>query len=171
MKLTLFTLILFISFSCISKAPVINPQIILNARLIRSYDTLFKDQDSIKRKTYDIQLSIINNSSGPISFWMMNCSWEDNILINNDYMSFRSQSCTRNFPELFILKVNDTIFRKVTISNFYPTLSFLVPSTRFGLIYFDSTKIKHDRDFLNLLRDKYYHDKIFWSNPLYLANK
>ena len=171
MKLTLIILILFISFSCISKAPVINPQIILNARLIRSFDTLFKDRDSISRKTYEIQLSIINNSSGPVSFWMMNCSWEDNILINNDYMFYRFQKCTRNFPELFRLRVNDTIFRKATISNFYPTLSFLVPSTRFGLIYFDSAKIKHDRDLLNFLRDKYYLDKIFWSNPLYLDDK
>jgi hypothetical protein len=168
MKLTLNILLLFIISSCISRGPNINPNISVNSRLIRSYDSLFKDQDSVERKTYDISLSIINRSPRPVSFWMMTCSREDNIIINNDYMFFRYPTCTRNFPKLHTLNINDSLVWRVTIYKYFPTEYFTVSTTRFGLIYIDSTQCKSASDFKNFIGDKYYHDIIFWSNPLNL---
>ena len=41
-------------------------------------------RDTLKHKGYDIKISLINKSDNPIYYWIMNCSWDQNFIINND---------------------------------------------------------------------------------------
>jgi len=144
---------------------------VINAIEIRSYDTLWS-QDTLKHEGYDIQLSIVNKSDKPIYFWLMTCSWEDNFIINNDYMEYVGGACTRNFPKIMHIKQNDSIVAKTSIVRWqYHTFGQLLNNTRFGFIYIDTNKCKNDDGYMEIMWDKSKQDNIIWSNPLYLSKK
>ena len=145
-------------------------KLILKAKVIRSYDTI-SSRDKLKHKCYDIQLSIINKSYKPIYYWMMTCSWEENFLINNDYMEFQGHDCDSNFPKIFRLNQNDSVVGKTSILRYDYTRGQLIDNTRLGFIYIDSIKCKNHFDYRGIIDDKSQWDKIIWSNPLYLNER
>lgn len=163
MKQILVLLISLIFISCKNKSE--NADIIVNAIVIRSYDTIFENNNS--KKMYDIKLSILNKSEKPITFWIMNCSWQDNFIINTNLWSFFNNGCDKNFPITKTIKPSDSLCYKATIiqNDDFPPIIY---TTKFGFIYIDSLELKKYSDFYKFIEDKSKHNKIFWSNPLIL---
>ena len=147
------------------------PKIIVNARLIRSYDSTYIYQDTSKRKTFDIALSISNKSDKPIMFWLMDCSWDNNFLINNDYIYFNRTLCDHNYPRKVRIKQNDSLVLRTSINKYESSRYRTIETSKFGLIYVDTIACKNIHDFESIIGDKSKHDKVIWSNPLHLQDK
>jgi hypothetical protein len=144
-------------------------EIVINAKLIRSFDSI--DSQKQKHKFYDISLSIKNKSDKPVAFWLMTCSWDENFLINNDYIYFDSWGCDSNCPWIFHINPNDSLIRKATFYQIIETRFPYIKSTKFGLIYIDSIKCRNSSDYDQIMGDKSKQDKIIWSNALYLKKQ
>jgi hypothetical protein len=170
MRIFLYFFILVYIFSCCTKKPFNNPNLVINTTLIRSYDSIF-GRDTVKHKTYDVKISIINKSDKSVSFWIMSTSWFDDFVINNDYMEFLSGKINHNYAITRHLNPKDSLLYKATIFrneiNWYDN----VASTKFGFIFIDSSRCTGPEDLFNILGDKSKHDKIIWSNPLFLNGK
>ena len=168
MRYTILVLILTFIFSCDNdkKKENYNERIIINARIVGN--DILTCHDSVKRKTFDINLSIINKSIKPISFYLMSCSWEDNFIVNNDYIDFKGHSCDKNFPRLNHLKSNDSIVLKTTVIKYEMTRYQNIVTTKFGLVFIDTSSCKSPMNFDEIIGDKSKHDKIIWSNALNL---
>jgi len=61
---------------------------------LESYSTFHRDNDS---SNYFVRLSIINAEDTTISFYMMNCSWEENWISDNSEISLYYPGCDANF--------------------------------------------------------------------------
>lgn len=171
MRIFLYILILVLIISCTNDRPKIEPQIVVEANVLRNYDTLTTSLDSTLFKAFDVKLSIINKSEDSVSFWVMNCSWDENFKINNDYIRFVGRGCDSNFPVLKHLKAKDRIELKATLIKYDFTMYQSIKTTKFGFIFIDTTNCKEPGDFDNIIGDKSKQDKIIWSNPLFLNEK
>ncbi len=186
MKQFIFILIAILTISCNHTKP--NPyryidnsrtnwsadsicSVLLIARLSRTYDSTFLYEDSISHRTFDISISIVNNSNSHVSFWMMYCSWYENILINNDYIRLCAWNCDANFPMRRSLNPNDSLVLKTSVYRRESTLHQNIMTTKFGLIYIDSSRFQSPNGWDKVIGDKSKWDKIIWSNPLYLRDK
>lgn len=67
--------------------------------IISSHNYVVKS-DSVKERLFDISLTIKNTSDKPIKIWLMTCSWEDNFIVNNNYIYIQGHVCDSNFPSL-----------------------------------------------------------------------
>ena len=68
--------------------------------------------------------------------------------------------------------INDSLVYKVTIAKQDYTMYQTIQTTKFGFIYIDSLRCNgFDNSFDRIIGDKSQHDKIFWSNPLYLNER
>ena len=161
-----YLIILFFILSCKNFKHKDNSSILVNARLIRTYDTSYWN-DTIKRKFYDIKISLINNCDKPISFWTMTCSWQHNFIFNNDYFDFRVL-CSHNWLVLKTIKSNDSLIFKTTLVRFNQYNYQDSVATKLGFILTDSINCKELNEYLSQLDDKKKHNKIFWSNTIYL---
>ena len=136
--------------------------------------------DSINQKFFDISLEIKNTSDRSIKIWLMTCSWEDNFITNNNYISFIRHECDSNFPTLVEFKAGESKVYKNTIAQstkFHnPCESCIngsqVETTKLGLIVIDDVS----KSSLNILSyDVAMKDKskwkMVWSNPLFLFTK
>ena len=170
MRIIYYIFFLFLIISCNNVKSPDNPNLFINARIVRSFDTVFI-RDTIKHKGYDIKLSMVNKSLEPISFWIMTCSWQDNFIINTDYLYFLGGLCNHNYPRIKTLKSNDSAVFNATIVRLDYTIGQCVNTTRFGFIYLDSNTCKNEHDFGNIIFDKSKHKNIIWSNPLYLNDR
>jgi len=166
MKGILYILIFLLIISCINEKTKDIQNIDLKLSLLRTYDSIY--HDSIKRKTYDIILSIKNKSAKPISFCIMTCSWDENFIINNDYTYFCPWRREADYPTRKHLDPNKNIEYKATIYQDSFSMYHDVETTKIGFIFIDSAICKKRTDFLNILGDKSKHDKIIWSNSLHL---
>jgi hypothetical protein len=137
--------------------------------------------DSVIEKRYDIKLTITNTAAQAATIWLKNCSWEDNFLINNNYMSFVERDCEMNVPSIITFKPGETktfeTTLKKTIAFDYPCKNCLyepqVETTKLGLIIVnDITGNKRLRflDYRLYMQDKSKW-QIVWSNPLNLLGK
>jgi hypothetical protein len=122
----------------------------------------------VNHKFFDIRLSIINKSQKPVAFWNMSCSWDDNLLINNDYIHFEPWTCHANAPEIVRIKPNDSLIRTFRVVRFDFTRYQSIPSTRIGLIYLDTLVCRNWDEYDEIMGDKSKMDKIIWSNSLHL---
>jgi hypothetical protein len=145
--------------------------IILVARLKRSYDSTIFYEDSVPHRTFDISISIVNKSKSKISFWMMYCSWYESFLLNNDYIGLCGWNCDANFPMLRSLNPNDSLILKTSVYRRESTLHQNILTTKFGFIYLDSSRYQSHDDWYKVMGDKSKWDNIIWSNPLYLRDK
>lgn len=137
--------------------------------------------DTLIEKQFDIKLSIRNNSDHPISIWLMSCSWQDNVIINNPYIFFAGISCDSNYPRPHSIKPHDSLYFTGTLSrelmfdnsckNCIGTDHVNVATTKIGLIVIDTIKCKTLEQYHSTIEDKSKWDKIIWSNPLYLNKK
>lgn len=137
--------------------------------------------DSVIVHDYDIKIEINNTGKKNVYFWLMNCSWEQNFEINNDYVVFYNKGCDKNFPALFKIKPNSTItlngvLRKDLKFDYDPhyedrNFDNQVLQTKLGLIIIDdiyNPKLKMV-DYNLDIKDKSKH-KIIWSNGINLIN-
>jgi hypothetical protein len=145
--------------------------VILRARLIRSYDSIYVYNNSITRKTHDISITIVNTSKFRVSFWIMTCSWDEQFLINNDYIRFCPWGCDSNSPILRHLNPNDSLVLKASVCKWESTRHPFTLTTKFGFNYIDSTKCKNYDVYDEVMGDLSKWNRIIWSNPLYLRDK
>lgn len=136
--------------------------------------------DSIKQKEFDITLTLTNTSDTIISISLMTCSWEDNFIINNDYISFWGQECDSNFPTLVEFKPGET---KVYTTKLIKSIKFDYPcdgctgfptteATKLGLIIINDVynrKPERVNYFLGMADKSMW--TIVWSNALYLLTE
>ena len=141
-------------------------------------EQLFISTDSIKQKRYEIALEVKNTAQKPVSIWLMTCSWQDNILVNNNYMSMQSPGCDSNYPHQVILKPGESKLFKTTLVKSikfdYPCKGCIygpqVTTTKLGLILIDDifeNTLKPGFDYFLAMEDKSKW-QIIWSNPLSL---
>ena len=137
--------------------------------------------DSIKLKTFDIEISIKNTSQDSIAIWLMTCSWNDGFEVNNDYIHIQGWGCDANFPTPYKFKGGETKTFKATLEKSikfdYPcrgcVYGYQVLTTKLGLIvtdvrYTPKLNISTQNVFDPVDRSKW---RIVWSNPLYLFGK
>ena len=137
--------------------------------------------DSIREKSYDITITVINKSLRVISFWTMSTAWFENFFINNEYIHYYlSGSIDHNFPHVVKIKSNDSLEFKITLAR---EISYdnpdknsignqrvgkLVPETRVGLLFIDADKYQQTVDYDMIMRDRSKWNKFIWSNALNL---
>ena len=135
--------------------------------------------DSLEQTNYSVEIELKNESKRPIFLWLMICSWEENFLINNDYIRYIGQGCDKNYPELVeissgnVKKLAVTLRRLIDLQN--PNddrpSQLQIPQTKLGLILVDNLfkpKLKDFLGYLVAIKDKSSWN-IVWSNPLVLA--
>ena len=140
-----------------------------------------KITDTLVQKRFDIGLSIKNNSDHVISIWLMTCSWQENVLINNPYIYYDGINCDYNFPAPHTIKSHDSLYLTGTLTrdlmfensckNCIGTDHVNVETTKLGLIYIDTLQCSTYKQYESVIEDKSKWDKIIWSNPLYLNKK
>ena len=134
--------------------------------------------DSVKEKTFDIEISIENTSQDSIIIWLMSCSWNDGFEVNNDYMYILPWACDLNSPIPFEFKGGETKTFKATLEKSikfdypcqYCIYGYQVLTTKLGLIvtnvrYTPKLYISTKNVFDPMDKSKW---RIIWSNPLYL---
>jgi hypothetical protein len=141
------------------------PDLKVNAKVIRSVDSIF--DDSIQRKVYKINLSLINNSNFNVGYWIMSCSWYENWMMNNDQYRISNFGCDGNYPKKVSLKAKDSILYKIYIEKTESPLYPYVNNIRFGFIFIDTVKNKTYHDYLQIIGDiSKWNNDIIWSNPI-----
>jgi hypothetical protein len=138
----------------------------VKATLIRSYDTAL--ETSIF-KAFDINLCLRNNSKNSVTFWIYNCSWQDNFIINNWYINYRGD-CPKNFPVVQTILPKDSLIFKALVTRYNGAFDPTVAETKFGFILIDTIKCKSMGELDSFLMDRSKQDIIIWSNPLYLRD-
>jgi hypothetical protein len=169
MRYILFLLIVFLASSCNNLNKTRDSiDVSVEARVIRSFDTLLYS-DTLVYHGFDVNLSIINRSQKPISFWVMTCSWDENILINNDYIRLLLWACDHNFPTIKQIEKNDSLIYVAPVIRLKSS-QYTTTETRFGFILIDTIACKTLEDYLTIIGDKSKQNRIIWSNPLHLGN-
>jgi hypothetical protein len=110
--------------------------------------------------------------------WLMSCSWEDNFLVNNNYIFIAGHDCTKNIPTIIEIKPRETKLYNTTLIKSikfeYPCRNCIyghqVESTKLGLIVISDITKREYIDYTLTMEDKSKW-KIIWSNPLSLLGK
>lgn len=138
--------------------------------------------DSVSQKWYDIDIVIHNNSTDSIFIWLMTCSWIENFIVNNNYISLGGHlSCLHNVPELVPFKPNETRIYQTTLRK---SIKFENPcrnciygpqveATKLGLIVIDDLHHPKLTPFFRYqlaMEDKSTWN-VVWSNSLFLLSK
>jgi len=166
MRFLLYISILTCLFSCGIDKPKIVSEVDLNVNILRSFDTLIVYRDTSLHKAFEIEFSILNKTSSSLSFWLMTCSWDENFIINNDYIRFIGWNCDANYPEIKRLKPYEQLtLRARVLKNDFTRYQY-IETTRFGIIFIDASLHKYLDDYENIIGDKSKHEKIIWSNSL-----
>lgn len=133
--------------------------------------------ESVVMKSFDTEMTISNTSKDSIFISLMTCSWDDNFLVNNDYMFMRGWGCDHNFPDFVGFKAGESKVFKITLDKSikfdYPGGNVYFPeelTTKLGLIV---TKVTYEPKPYIFTQDPFTPiDRsswsIIWSNPLYL---
>jgi hypothetical protein len=162
-------LLLLTIMSCSNNKATLTYYPVVHASFICAKDST--DKNNLRnQQLIKIRISIVNITKYRVSFWMMSCSKEDNFIINTDYFRFYSYGCDSNYPDLIKINPNDSLIWNTNIIKSSPFIHPFVKDTRFGLIYIDSLKCQDMHQYLYMTRDKFYQDKIIWSNALNLDN-
>ena len=138
--------------------------------------------DSVSEKYFDISLEIKNSSDRAIKIWLMTCSWEDNFIVNNDYIFISANECDSNFPTLIEINPGGskiymcTLIRSLKLD--YPCETCgnwpLPQETKLGLIVIDDLYKPGlegvEVNYFIAMEDKSKW-KMVWSNGLSLLGK
>lgn len=136
--------------------------------------------DSIKEKYFNISLEIKNTSNRIIKIWLMTCSWEDDFIVNNNYIFIQGHECDKNFPKLIEFKPGESkVYTNTLIKSIkfdYPCQNCIygsqVETTKLGLIVFDDIFTPALGFFsYDIAKEDKSKWQIVWSNPLYLLTK
>lgn len=149
------------------------------AGIIRENDYVV-NSDSVRQTFFDLNLIIKNASTASIGIWLMKCSYHNNFIINNNYMSVKGHGCDGNYPILVKFKPGEAKEYKFTLARSikfdYPCEHCIygtqVETTKLGLIIIDNifeNKL-HVLDYDIAMGDKSLW-RIIWSNSLQLLGK
>lgn len=155
-------------FSCNENKRIDNGGIIVSSSLNRAFDSIYSNINSLKEKSFDITLSIINKTSNPASFWIMKCSWQDNFIIEKKGVDFNLTDCDGNFPTVKTIKSQDSLVFKTTISGRLESHKNEMNSLRFGFVYIDTTECNSFEKYLHIMSIKGTQKNIVWSNPIFI---
>ncbi|WP_153800811.1 hypothetical protein [Foetidibacter luteolus] len=146
--------------------------------VIYRYENFDITKDTVAEKRFDIDLTIKNTATNSIFIWLMSCSWEDNFLVNNNYIFIAGHDCDKNIPTIVEIKpgesrrYNITLIKSIKFD--YPCRNCIygrqVEETKLGLILIsDITK----RDYIDYLLNMEDRSKwiIVWSNSISLLGK
>ena len=108
----------------------------------------------------------------------MSCSWEDNFLVNNNYINMEGHDCPKNIPTLVEIKPGESKSYSTTLIKSikfdypckYCVYGRQVETTKIGLIVISDITKPSSNDYFRNMEDKSKW-KIYWSNPLYLLDK
>lgn len=184
-----FVLLTFLS-QCVSPDPVVPISVDIKVdkeyELIKSRDffesTSQEDgyeinSDSVKQKYFDLTLEIHNNSDRSIGIWLMTCSYEENFIVNNNYIFIKGHPCDNNYPELLKFEPGEHKVYEMTVMKSirfdYPCRNCVygpqVETTKLGLILIDDL---YESKLQGLGYEHGMEDKsawtIVWSNSLNL---
>lgn len=135
---------------------------------------------SVKQKYFDVTVKFTNTSDRKIGIWLMRCSFENNLLVNNNYIFIQGNICDKNFPSPVEFQPGESKDYKLTLAKSikfdYPCEDCIhgrqVEETKIGLIVVDDF---YNRKLNWLNYDLAMEDKskwtIIWSNSLYLLGK
>jgi hypothetical protein len=134
--------------------------------------------DSVREKRFDIDVTIKNKSTKTVFIWLMSCSWEDNFLVNNNYMFIRGHECNKNIPTIVEIKAGESKVYTLTLIKSikfdypckYCVYGKQVETTKLGLIVINDINKREYIDYRLFMEDKSKWT-IIWSNPLYLLGK
>jgi hypothetical protein len=134
--------------------------------------------DSVNEKRFDIEIAIQNNSAKPIFIWLMSCSWENNFLVNNNYIFIEGNECNKNSPKIVEIKPGTTKFYYTTLKQSikfnHPCKNCVygkqVETTKLGLIIINDIFKREYTDYFMFMDDKSRWN-IIWSNSLNLLGK
>ncbi|MFN8291884.1 MAG: hypothetical protein U0U70_16620 [Chitinophagaceae bacterium] len=147
--------------------------------LIRANNSFVKG-DSINEKFFNISVTLKNTSDTIISITLMSCSWQDNFVVNNNYIYIEGENCDNNFAIDVDFKPGESktyttrLIQSIKLD--YPCKGCApfapVETTKLGLI------VLNDPFGGRTERINYYlgmEDKstwtMVWSNPLYLLTE
>lgn len=147
--------------------------------LTRKYDYYIKG-DSVKQDFFNISLTIKNTSDTIISIALMSCSWQDNFIVNNDYISIPGEDCDNNYAIGVEFQPGESkVYRTTLIKSIkldYPCKGCAPPppveTTRLGLIILNDP-LRRKAETVNYylgMEDKSTWTMV-WSNPLYLLTE
>ncbi len=148
------------------------------------YTFIYRDEnlhitkDTVSEKRFDVDVTIKNISSKSMFIWLMSTSWEDNFLINNNYIYFAGRDIDHNFPTLVEIKPQESkLYRSTLVKSIkfdYPCQNCIygkqVETTKLGLIVITDVYKAEYADYNTLMEDKSKWN-IVWSNALYLLGK
>ena len=139
MKYVFFFITLFVLTSCDCKKRDI---LSVDAKLVRSYDTTYEYVGT--RKTFDINLTLRNQTRKSITFWIMLCSWEENFLINNYYIKYAGPGCAKNFPVRRTIPPNDSLVYKAMVLRDSGLIIPIIKETKFGFLFIDTLEYERE---------------------------
>ena len=142
------------------------------------------DRGEKKHDDYFSKVTVTNNETKPVSFWMMSCSWwHQTLIFDTDSIEFSAGGCDKNIPLKVELKAGKSII-------FYPVFRDNSIYRLAHDYYVDSNKVEHPafpahlkdnkqvRIGFNLMRNEsnnpYGNTKFvktgdtYWSNPVSL---
>ena len=147
-------------------------------KVIYRDESLYITKDTVSEKRFDIDLTIKNTSVRSMFIWLMSTSWEDNFLINNNYIYFAGCDIDHNFPRLIEIKsgesklYNTTLVKSIKFD--YPCQNCIygkqVETTKLGLIVINDVYKRECADYNLLMEDKSKWN-IVWSNSLFILGK
>lgn len=70
---------------------------------------LVVETDSVDVHFFDVTIDIVNTSDKTIQIWMMTCSWNDFLIVNNKYIRRYYQGCDLNSPFLYDIGPNSKL--------------------------------------------------------------
>jgi hypothetical protein len=142
------------------------------------------DRGERKHDDYFSKLTITNNETKSVTFWMMSCFWWNQTLVfDTDSIGFSAGGCDKNIPVEVELKPGKSII-------FYPVFHDISKNNIFEEFYVDSkneihsiqpNKMKQLRIGFVPLRNESKHPymepaelvssgNVYWSNPVILKN-
>ena len=148
------------------------------AEALYRYENLDITKDSVIEKRFDLELTIKNTSKMSMFIWLMSCSWEDNFLVNNNYIVIAGHACDKNIPTIVEIKPGEKkIYNTVLVKSIkfdYPCKSCIygrqVEETKVGLILISDISKRDYIDYILSMEDRSRWE-IIWSNSLSLLGK
>ncbi|MFT3994127.1 MAG: hypothetical protein QM660_07455 [Dysgonomonas sp.] len=118
--------ILFV-FACCSKTKHLPDQLVsnplsitidlLNEETIEDplYDQCGNKISYFENKNYEVEIALQNNTDSIINLALMTCSWDENIIINTDFVKYSGWECDSNYPDIREIKPHDRYILKTIL--------------------------------------------------------
>ena len=114
---------------------------------------------------YSIDIGLINDTDSTIHFWMMSCSWMDNMRFSTAKAYLYLWGCDKNCPELYQVESGHKITYNGVLCIENASIIKNHKDIKLGFVLIRAGETSGNSDFLRLLSDKIKRKKDFiWSN-------